>query len=202
MILILPCQSSTEHHFLCTTTTTIKIKIIIIIEATLGAPAAENAMWVDICIGEEAHQKLHHAAHKDSHGNVHDEKDSHDMGGNVHDEKDSHDTGGNVYEEEEEEVDGNGSYLQALRMQPHGMVITPVFDSLDLLDRKPVGSVMALFSLDIFLVNLLPEGANGFYVVVKTSCGGDFTYRIDGNHVRRPLGWISNSFAFAATPLG
>lgn len=160
-----------------------------ITEATLGAPAVENALWVDVCIGEEEHQKQHEAAHKKAF-----KEDFHDSGGKLHDKEDSHESGGEV--RDEEEVEDHGSHVQSLRMQPHGLVITPVFDSLDLLDRKPVGSIIALFSLDIFLLNLLPKGANGFYIVVKTSCGEDFTYRIDGNHVRIPLGWFSNSCAF------
>jgi len=67
--------------------------------------------------------------------------------------------------------------------QPHGMLLVPILDSFDTTQARHVGTVTALFSLDSFLINLLPDGVNGVYLVVKNTCGVDYTYRVDGNHV-------------------
>ena len=73
--------------------------------------------------------------------------------------------------------------LKIDRFQPHAILIAPVFDSFDHETRNNVGSVITMFSFDAFLINLLPEGVNGMYIVVSGTCGTEFTYRIDGNFV-------------------
>ena len=70
--------------------------------------------------------------------------------------------------------------------QPHTSVYVPVYDSLDHDKRKDVGTVLGIFSLDTFLVNLLPNGVNGMFLVVRNTCEQVFTYQIDGNFVSTP----------------
>eukprot|EP00977_Amphora_coffeiformis_P005788 scaffold1221_cov207-Amphora_coffeaeformis.AAC.47 len=77
--------------------------------------------------------------------------------------------------------DANMDHLQI--HQPHGMLLVPIVDSFDTSQARHVGTVTALFSLDSFLINLLPQGVNGVFLVVKNTCGVDHTYRIDGNDV-------------------
>eukprot|EP00977_Amphora_coffeiformis_P020551 scaffold8371_cov199-Amphora_coffeaeformis.AAC.4 len=69
------------------------------------------------------------------------------------------------------------------RFEPHASIASPVFDTFDRETRKQVGDVVALFALESFLINLLPEGVNGVYVVVANSCNQAITYVINGNKV-------------------
>lgn len=64
----------------------------------------------------------------------------------------------------------------------HVLLIQPVFTALGD-DTSEVGGVItALFGLDFLLVELLPEGIRGFYLVVENTCGDSFTYILDGNN--------------------
>ena len=107
----------------------------------------EFALWLDLTLGEEAHEQLHQQRHYQT-GNV--------QGG---------------------EKDDFG------RQQPHGALLAPVYDSFDQGKRNITGSLLTSFSLDTFLFHLLPDGVNGMYLVVGSTCGSEFSYRIDGNRV-------------------
>lgn len=73
--------------------------------------------------------------------------------------------------------------------QPHSYVVASVFDSFDQESREVVGLVVALFSLDSFLINLLPDGVRGVFVVVKDTCGQVMTFKLEGNTVREVSLW-------------
>lgn len=68
--------------------------------------------------------------------------------------------------------------------QPHVAVVGPVFDSFDPTSRRHVGDIVGLFTMEGLLLNLLPQGVRGIMVVVESSCGDVFTFRLDGNQVR------------------
>lgn len=69
--------------------------------------------------------------------------------------------------------------------QPHVTIAAPVFDSFNKDTRKHVGDVLGLFTLEVSLVNLLPTGVRGILVVAENTCEQTFTFRLDGNQVRR-----------------
>lgn len=69
-------------------------------------------------------------------------------------------------------------------LQPHAIITVPVFDSFDKETRKDVATIIAIMSLDTFLVNSLPEGVNGIYLVIENTCDQQYTYRLDGNKVK------------------
>jgi len=40
---------------------------------------------------------------------------------------------------------------------------------------------MGVMAFDAYLIDLLPDGVRGIYVIVENTCGGIFTYRLHGN---------------------
>jgi hypothetical protein len=68
-------------------------------------------------------------------------------------------------------------------LQPHAPIVAPVFDSFDRSTRKHVGNLIGLFTMETFLVNLVPERIRGIYLVVENTCSQTFTFKIDGNRV-------------------
>ena len=168
-------------------------------EPTFLAPAVDNAAWVDLIVGEEKHFALHEQVHAEAYN-----EDEKDMRGDHHDDEHSgHEHAGEEHSEDEHSGHGRHGH-DIIVMQPHGMVVSPIFDSFDKQTRKDVGSVTSLFSLEAYLINLLPNGVNGFYVVVKSSCTGAetyFTYRVNGNHVSAVLCQTHNNswFSYRAT---
>jgi hypothetical protein len=78
---------------------------------------------------------------------------------------------------------------------PHAVVLQPVWDRLyaDEHDEddnateppsKLVGLVSGIVAWDFYVAGLLPEGTRGIYVVLKNSCGQQYTYWLDGPKVR------------------
>ena len=67
--------------------------------------------------------------------------------------------------------------------QPYLAIASPVFDSFDKNIRSHVGDITGFFTLETFLVNLLPEGVRGVNVVVSNTCGQTFTFVLDGPQV-------------------
>ena len=67
--------------------------------------------------------------------------------------------------------------------QPYLAIATPVFDSFDKSIRSHVGDIAGFFTLETFLVNLLPEGVRGVNIVVSNTCGQTFTFVLDGPQV-------------------
>jgi hypothetical protein len=65
-------------------------------------------------------------------------------------------------------------------VQPHGSLVQPVYRTLDHSDPDAngiVGYLMGIMAWDAYLIDLLPQGVNGVYVVVQNTCGHMFTYR-------------------------
>ena len=75
--------------------------------------------------------------------------------------------------------------LSGNQFQPHASIGVPVFDGFDKATRKHVGNILGLFTMETFLINLLPEGVRGVFVVVENTCDQIFTFRLDGNRVSR-----------------
>jgi hypothetical protein len=80
---------------------------------------------------------------------------------------------------------------------PHAVVLQPVWDRLYADDEhdeddnnaneppsKLVGLVSGIVAWDFYVAGLLPEGTRGIYVVLKNSCGQQYTYWLDGPKVR------------------
>ena len=65
--------------------------------------------------------------------------------------------------------------------QPHCSLVQPVFASLEHDDAPIAGYIMGIMAFDAYLINLLPDGVRGIYVVVQNTCGAVFTYRLNGN---------------------
>jgi hypothetical protein len=68
-------------------------------------------------------------------------------------------------------------------VHPHSLTAQPVYDQLSR-ETKIVGYLFATFALDSLLVNLLPEGVNGIYIVIRNTCGEFATYVLYGNEVQ------------------
>ena len=68
----------------------------------------------------------------------------------------------------------NGATINAV--QPHGSLVQPVFRSLEQ-DADIVGYLMGIMAFDAYLIDLLPDGVDGIFVVVENTCGAVFTYR-------------------------
>jgi class 3 adenylate cyclase len=62
---------------------------------------------------------------------------------------------------------------------PRSYAVQPVFQDFDH-DSKLTGFVFAVVPWDAYLLNVLPEGTNGFIVQIEDTCGTTFSYRIDG----------------------
>lgn len=70
------------------------------------------------------------------------------------------------------------------RFEPHASVACPVFDNFDRQERTHVGDIIGIFTPESFLMNLLPEGVPGVFVVVENTCDQQYTYELNGNVVR------------------
>jgi hypothetical protein len=71
-------------------------------------------------------------------------------------------------------------------LHPHSLTAQPVYDQLSR-ETKVVGYIFAVFALDSLLVDLLPEGVNGIYIVIRNTCGEFATYVLNGNEVHMAL---------------
>lgn len=69
------------------------------------------------------------------------------------------------------------------RFEPHASVASPVFDAFDRATRQHVGDIIGIFTPESFLMNLLPEGVPGVFVVVENTCDQQLTYELNGNLV-------------------
>ena len=71
---------------------------------------------------------------------------------------------------------------------PHVYAVQPVHDSVGE-DGKLVGIITSYLPFDVYVRNILPEGANGVVVVMRNLCNGrkepdqEFTYQINGPDV-------------------
>ena len=73
-------------------------------------------------------------------------------------------------------LNGNGT-------NPHSVYTVPVFEDPFNVESKLVGFLMAYFSWDSYMDNLLPDGVRGIFCVVRNTCGQAITYEIVGNSV-------------------
>lgn len=68
---------------------------------------------------------------------------------------------------------------------PHTAFAVPVFDSFYRSDRRHVADLVSVFSVEAILVNLLPEGVRGVYLIVENTCDQKYTFKLDGRRVRQ-----------------
>lgn len=72
---------------------------------------------------------------------------------------------------------------------PHVEIAHPVFDKIYSVDSVPgeeakiVGFLLAISPLDVFIAELLPDGARPVIGVVKNTMGYQYIYRIEGQMV-------------------
>lgn len=63
---------------------------------------------------------------------------------------------------------------------PRSYILHPIFDDFDQEKSSVVGFFVAELKWEAFLVDLLPENADGILLVVEGSCGGNFSYHVNG----------------------
>jgi hypothetical protein len=66
---------------------------------------------------------------------------------------------------------------------PHSIAAQPIYSSLSR-ETKVVGYLFSVVAWENFLVNLLPDGVNGIFAVLRNSCDQTVTYELNGNEVR------------------
>jgi hypothetical protein len=66
---------------------------------------------------------------------------------------------------------------------PHSSIIYPVFARAKDVNSTIVAIVVAVLPWDAYFENLLPDGVDGIYCILKNSCGQEFTYVLNGNDV-------------------
>lgn len=67
---------------------------------------------------------------------------------------------------------------------PHSIAAQPIYNKLETSSSKIVGYLFSIIAWDFFLVNLLPQGVDGVFVVFRNSCNQSVSYQLDGNEVR------------------
>jgi len=63
---------------------------------------------------------------------------------------------------------------------PRSLILQPLYDSHDSMNRSLVGILMGVIAWDDFLSNLLPDGVDGITCVIENNCDDVFTYEIAG----------------------
>jgi hypothetical protein len=58
----------------------------------------------------------------------------------------------------------------------------PIYDTFFYNIRKVVGAVSALINFDYYFMNMIPDHINGIIVVLRNTCGEQFTFRTDGTN--------------------
>lgn len=66
---------------------------------------------------------------------------------------------------------------------PHSFLQQPVFKELHDPKSDLVGILQSVVPWDSYLQNLLPTGVKGIVVVLKNTCGQEYTYTLDGDSV-------------------
>jgi hypothetical protein len=69
-------------------------------------------------------------------------------------------------------------------IHPHSIAAQPIYNKLESSSSKIVGYLFSIIAWDFFLVNLLPQGVNGVFIVFRNSCNQSVSYQLDGNEVR------------------
>jgi len=70
---------------------------------------------------------------------------------------------------------------------PHSFLVQPVLERLNDPKSDMVGLLQSIVPWDAYLRDLLPAGVTGIYVVLKNTCGQEYTYALDGSKVCFPL---------------
>jgi len=65
---------------------------------------------------------------------------------------------------------------------PMSMVSIPIFNSF-LADRKPVAILVSWIHWASYFASVLPESVHGIILVLSNTCGGEYTYEIQGENV-------------------
>jgi hypothetical protein len=68
------------------------------------------------------------------------------------------------------------------RSHPHSISAQPLYSSLSR-ETKVVGYLFSVVAWENFLVNLLPDGVNGIFAILRNSCDQTVTYELNGNEV-------------------
>ena len=68
------------------------------------------------------------------------------------------------------------------RTDPVSKVYYPVFNTFED-DRKTVAIMLAWIQWSFYFENVLSPALRGLYIVLKDSCGGDYTYIVNGHEV-------------------
>eukprot|EP00934_Nitzschia_sp_Nitz4_P008385 Nitzschia sp. Nitz4//scaffold169_size48518//44621//48512//NITZ4_007081-RA/size48518-processed-gene-0.84-mRNA-1//1//CDS//3329538415//8375//frame0 len=66
---------------------------------------------------------------------------------------------------------------------PLNRMMLPIFDSLDVDEREPVGVLYSLHSFESYMIFVLPEDQGGLYAVITSECNQTYTYAIHGKQV-------------------
>jgi len=69
---------------------------------------------------------------------------------------------------------------------PHSFLLQPVFQDFNETNRDAShvkGVVVAILPWDHYYENILPPEAHGIVVVMRDTCGGEFSYQVNGKHV-------------------
>lgn len=67
---------------------------------------------------------------------------------------------------------------------PHSLLFQPVFDDIVSSDANMVGLLVGIVPWDKYLTKLLPDTVEGIDVVLRNTCGQNFTYEVKGQTVR------------------
>lgn len=87
--------------------------------------------------------------------------------------------------EEGDEAAAEPTYIE-YQGDPISKVYFPIYDEFDA-SRKPVAIMLAWIRWASYFENVLPASLEGIVIVLQDSCGGQFTYMINGSEVI-PLG--------------
>ena len=76
----------------------------------------------------------------------------------------------------------NGTVTSDESVWPSGIISAPIFESFEE-DSKLVGKFSSVFPWHNLFKGILPDGVDGFVVVIKNTCNQTVAYRVDGSTV-------------------
>lgn len=71
-------------------------------------------------------------------------------------------------------------FLMRWQAEPHAFIMEPMWSDFDWKNSEPVGFLIALTSFRNLFTRLLPRRTKGIYCVLKDTCDGAMTFRLDG----------------------
>ena len=78
------------------------------------------------------------------------------------------------------ELYGTDDYAGTEEIHPESILVQNVYDTFNKNTRQVVGALVTVIPWDIYLNDVLHEGANGVVCVLKDTCGDAFTYKLYG----------------------